>query len=127
MFGSKKSTFLQVKNILSESTVVTGDIAFDGNTKIDGKITGSISCSGDVIIGEAGKVNGSISAENVIISGGVTGNIAAEKQFCITATGVLNGDVEAASLVIDEGAEFNGMSKSKKKSEPAEDGEADND
>lgn len=115
MFSLKKSTFLQVKNILSENTVVTGDIAFDGSTKIDGKIAGNIVCDGDAIIGEAGSVNGNITAKSVIISGKVTGNVNAEKQFCITSTGILNGDVEASSLVIDEGAEFNGMSKSKKK------------
>lgn len=117
MFSFKKSTFLQIKNILSENTVVSGDIAFDGNAKIDGKIAGGISCDGDVVIGETANINGNITAKSVIISGKVIGNITAERQFCITTTGSLTGDVEAASLVIDEGAEFNGMSKSKKKDE----------
>lgn len=120
MFSFKKSTFLQVKNILAENTVITGDIAFDGSTKIDGKVAGNIACDGDAVIGETGSVNGNITAKSVIISGKVTGNVNAEKQFCITSTGVLNGDVEAASLVIDEGAEFNGMSKCSKKGESGE-------
>jgi len=123
MFSFKKSTFLQVKNILSEQTIVDGDICLCGNTKIDGTVNGNISCEGDVIIGQSSKVTGNITAENVIISGTVKGNVTSSNLFSLTCTGSVTGDVTASSMMIDEGAVFSGVSNSVRKGPCSEENE----
>ena len=52
------------------------DLHSSSDLHIDGKLTGSIVCNGDLIIGETGKVKGQIKeAKNVCISGHFHGDI----------------------------------------------------
>lgn len=113
MVNLKKNSYLQVKNVLCEGTVVDGNLQFTENVKFDGKLTGDLRCAADVVIGGTAVVEGNISAENVMISGKVTGNVTAAGQFCLTKTGNLKGNVQAASLVVEEGGILQGISESR--------------
>ncbi len=113
MINLKKNSYLQVKNVLCEGTVVNGNLYLKENIKFDGELQGDITSEADVVIGAAATVNGNITAGNVIISGKVTGNISASGQFCLTKTGSLKGNIQAASLVVEDGAVLQGISESR--------------
>lgn len=113
MVNLKKNSYLQVKNVLCQGTAVNGNIDLTENVKFDGKLQGDLTCTADVVIGEAAEVMGNITANNVIISGKVTGNVVAAGQFCLTKTGNLKGNVQAASLVVEEGGILQGISESR--------------
>jgi cytoskeletal protein CcmA (bactofilin family) len=73
---------------------------------------------GNVIIGEAAKVEADIAARNVSVAGSVKGNIKAAGRLEILSTGQLWGDIEVESFLIDEGGFFNGSSTMRGQTEP---------
>lgn len=121
MINLKKNSYLQVKNVLCEGTVVDGDLQFSDNVKFDGKLTGDLHCAADLVIGETAVIEGNITAQNVMISGSVTGNVTVMGQFCLTKTGKLQGNVQAVSLLVEEGGMMQGMSESHRQDTPEPD------
>jgi len=125
MFGNtKKSTGMtvnsEIETIIGKNTQVKGEIKGSGNIRLDGKLDGDIAISGDVIIGEFGKVIGNVKAENMLISGIITGNVHISNKLEIFKSGQLIGDVKAAILSIDEGAKFTGHSDMEAKRKDAD-------
>jgi cytoskeletal protein CcmA (bactofilin family) len=61
----------------------------------------------EIIIGEQGKVTGTVSAERVIVRGRTSGVIRA-MTVALQASARVEGDIHHMSLAIEEGAEFDG-------------------
>ena len=97
-------------SLLSRNVKIEGEIRGEEDLHIDGRIKGAIKLNGDILIGNAGIVEGEIEAENVIIQGQVTGNVIARRQLEIQPSGKLIGDCTARSIDIKEGAVFEGRS-----------------
>ena len=97
-------------SLLSRDVKIEGEIRGEENLHLDGRIKGAIKLNGDILIGNAGIVEGEIEAENVIIQGQVTGNVIARRQLEIQPSGKLIGDCTARSIDIKEGAVFEGRS-----------------
>jgi len=76
--------------------------------KIDGKVTGGVLTTGDVIIGENSVVTGNISGNNVIISGRVNGDISALGRISLMKDSYVAGDISYSALEIDDSAKFTG-------------------
>ncbi len=76
---------------------------------IDGKLEGAIDSQSEVIIGQAGMVDGQIKARRVLVSGTFVGKIDAERLE-IVSSGKVTGEVSVAQLVVESGAHFNGTS-----------------
>ncbi|MGC6366692.1 MAG: bactofilin family protein [Candidatus Marinamargulisbacteria bacterium] len=101
----------QSKDVVSyfgPNTTIEGELHANGDVHIDGKLTGSIVCNGDLIIGETGKINGQIKAKNVYVSGNFNGDIEALELLEVHATGYVEGDVKGARLNIHEGGIYKG-------------------
>ena len=116
MFESmKKKVDISVGNdietVIGRSTVITGQIAGGGNIRVDGRVDGGISVSGDAVIGESGYVTGDVKASSLIVAGSVTGNADIEGNLSIYVTGQLVGDVKVRSLNIADGGVFQGHSE----------------
>lgn len=94
--------------IVGLSSTINGDIKSEGSIRIDGKITGEIICSGDVIIGDQAVVKANIEAEYCEISGIVEGNVHTDTQLKIFKSGQLKGDITVSSFTIEEGGIFSG-------------------
>lgn len=108
---TKKETGVQHQFdlIIGQNSTIEGNIRSEGSVRIDGALTGSIVCAGDVLIGTAATIKGPITADSVEISGAVEGNVTARGAFRIYETGVLFGDIVVASFAIDTGGVFEGM------------------
>jgi cytoskeletal protein CcmA (bactofilin family) len=80
-----------------------------GTLQVDGEIEGDVG-GAEVIIGETGKVTGTVAAERVIVRGAVSGVIRG-----VTVTLQSSSHVEAEiyhmSLAIEQGAHFHGHSR----------------
>jgi cytoskeletal protein CcmA (bactofilin family) len=61
----------------------------------------------EVIVGEQGRVTGTIAAERVIMRGQTSGAIRA-MSVALQSTARVEGDIHHMSLVIEQGAEFDG-------------------
>lgn len=101
---------LSNKNILAQDVEITGDVRFQDELIIDGKINGKISSDGILTVGQNADIHGEIKTRSVIIYGKVRGNVTVLERCELKAMAHLAGDLRAALLVIDEGATFIGAS-----------------
>ena len=87
---------------------VTGQLSFQGPTRIDGVVDGDIQCQGALTIGDGAEIRAKISAQVVVIRGKVEGNVTAKERVELLAPARLIGNVTAPRLIISEGVVFDG-------------------
>jgi cytoskeletal protein CcmA (bactofilin family) len=110
----------QAINIISEGTLIKGDIAANGDIRIDGELVGNIRAKGRLVIGPKGKVNGEIVCNNIEVSGYIKGKVSVSELLTMKASARINGDIIAGKLSVEPGSLFSGtcsMGDSKDKDE----------
>ena len=95
-------------NALTAGSKIVGNITADSDFRIDGQIEGDLNCSGKVVIGEAGRIKGTIVCQQAEILGLMEGKINCHQQLSLRANGKINGDVHTKTLIVEPGALFNG-------------------
>lgn len=95
-------------NALTAGSKIVGNIAADSDFRIDGTIEGELSCTGKVVIGEGGKVKGTIICQQAEIMGLLEGKVNCSQQLSLRANGKIEGDVVTKTLIVEPGAVFNG-------------------
>ncbi len=114
MFGAKKETTLdpaleQVGTIIGAGAVLDGPLTTKDSTRIDGTVKGNVTVSGALIVGQEGKIIGTVSAMNAYVAGEISGNVSAPQgKIEISDTGRIIGDVTCKGIIIDENAVFQG-------------------
>jgi cytoskeletal protein CcmA (bactofilin family) len=73
---------------------------------VDGEVEGDVG-GAEIIIGEEGKVTGTVAAGRVIVRGRISGVIRA-MTVALQSSARVEGDIHHMSLVIEQGAEFDG-------------------
>jgi cytoskeletal protein CcmA (bactofilin family) len=97
-----------LNGFLDRGSHLHGNLQFDTHFRVHGKLTGQVSTTGELIIGEGGEVEGELRVGQIVVSGVVRGTIHASGRVQITATGKVFADVETPSLVVEDGAFFAG-------------------
>lgn len=97
-------------SLVSEGSELEGKVSFHQNARIYGIIRGEVTATPgtQVVIGENGVIEGTLTASTVFISGFVQGKIIAQDRLCITSTGRVVGEIHTPSLQIEFGAFFEG-------------------
>ena len=95
-------------NALTAGSKIVGTITADSDYRIDGLIEGELNCTGKVVIGEAGKIKGTVVCANAEIMGLMDGKITCHQQLNLRASGKVQGDVITKTLIVEPGAQFNG-------------------
>ena len=114
MFGSKKENNVdpaleQVGTIIGPGAILDGPLTTKDSTRIDGTVNGNVTISGALIVGQEGKINGTVSAMNAYVAGEITGNVSAPQgKVEISDTGKVIGDITCKGIIIDENAVFQG-------------------
>lgn len=98
-----------ISSILDKSARVTGEIAFQGKTRIDGNIEGNIKGK-HLILSKSGSIKGDVELSSFVCHGTLIGNI---KSKIVTAKKgcSINGKLEAESLTVEPGASIDGEIK----------------
>jgi cytoskeletal protein CcmA (bactofilin family) len=97
------------KSVISNDLKIIGQslrIISRGTLQVDGEVEGDVG-GAEIIIGEEGKVTGTVAAERVIVRGRISGVIRA-MTVALQSSARVEGDIHHMSLVIEEGAEFDG-------------------
>jgi cytoskeletal protein CcmA (bactofilin family) len=94
--------------LISAGTTLNGDVASEGDLRIDGTVKGNVICSAKIIIGTSGMVEGNITGMQADISGKVIGNIEVKELLQLREESNLEGNISAAKLQIEPSAIFNG-------------------
>ncbi len=116
MFGSKKepvtidAALEQVGTIIGPGAVLEGPLTTKDSTRIDGTIKGNVTVSGALIVGQEGKIVGTVSCLNAYVAGEINGNVSCPQgKVEISDSGKVIGDVSCKGIVIDENAVFHGQ------------------
>ena len=107
----KKTGFVGDENItlLARGVQLKGEIRVEGTVRIDGRLDGDIYTKGEVIIGEDGLVQGTITAGTVVSSGRIKATVKAAERVQLLKTAILIGEVQAPVLMMEEGAKIQGV------------------
>ena len=107
----KSNSFAGDDNItlLAKGVLLRGEIHVEGTVRIDGRLDGDIQTKGQVIIGEDGLVQGTITAGTVISSGRIKAKVTANERVQLMKTATLIGEVLTPILIIEEGAKLQGV------------------
>ncbi len=95
-------------NALTAGSKIVGNIAADSDFRIDGLIEGELKCTGKVVIGESGKVKGTIICQQAEIMGMLEGKVTCHQQLSLRSSGHIEGEVVTKTLIVEPGAVFNG-------------------
>lgn len=107
----KNNSFAADDNItlLAKGVVLKGEIHVEGTVRIDGRLDGDLETKGQVIVGEDGLVQGTITAGTLISSGRIKANVLATESVQLLKTATLIGEVHTPVLMIEAGAKLQGM------------------
>ena len=106
----KKNGFAGDDNItlLAKGVHLKGEIRVEGTVRIDGRLEGEIHTKGQVIVGEDGLVQGTVSAGTVVSSGRIKATVTAVERVQLLKTAVMIGEIHAPVLMMEEGAKLQG-------------------
>jgi cytoskeletal protein CcmA (bactofilin family) len=105
-------TDASTKSVISNDLKIIGQglkIISQGTLQVDGEVEGDVRGT-EVIIGEKGRVTGTVAAERVIVRGTISGVIRG-MTVTLQASSRVEGDIHHMSLAIEQGAEFDGRCK----------------
>lgn len=96
--------------LISQGSLIKGDLVFDQMTRIHGRVEGRVAgLAGSVIvIGETASLHGEITGDEIIIDGFVHGNVTATTKVTLSESGRLLGNVTAPKFEVKFGAHFEG-------------------
>lgn len=114
MFKRKKMKKTDYTNdniitIIGEGTNIEGIITASSSARIDGTLKGEAKLYKNLIIGEKGYINGTVSAPNIVVHGKIEGQVKAD-TLEIKSDGTVIGDINVETLNIESGGVFNGNS-----------------
>jgi cytoskeletal protein CcmA (bactofilin family) len=111
MFSRKKPDTEAITTLIGAATVVTGDLDFEGGLHVDGRIVGDVrggAGSSSLTVGSGGIIEGSVSAEDLVLHGAVRGDVTAGAKVELGPGGQVDGNVSYRVLQMDAGARVNG-------------------
>ena len=112
MFGKKKHESAPIATLIGAGTTVTGDLEFSGGLHLDGRIigdvVGEVGSASELTIGTPGVIEGTVTADNIVLLGTVNGDVSARARVELGATAHVAGNVAYAVLQMAAGARVNG-------------------
>ncbi len=115
--GSQKSFQVPIPVLQAKKEVVAffgagveciGEIWYEGNVQIDGRLEGTIHTKGTLLIGDRAVVKAKIEAGTVICKGKIQGDVVAKESIKLLSPGLIDGTMSAPRLSVENGGVFNG-------------------
>lgn len=99
-------------SLIAPGTRIEGNVDFAGTLHLRGEISGDVRCAGDsgtLIVGETGRLTGSLAAPQVVVKGQIRGPIDTSGTLEIHGGGIAAGDISYRSLEIHAGGRVDGL------------------
>ena len=103
---SNSSSFSQ-QNTIAQGTTFTGDLTSEGDFRIEGVVTGSLTTSGKVVIGKTGALEGALICDNADVEGKFKGTLNVSDTLNLRSSAHIEGEVQIGKLSVEPGATFN--------------------
>lgn len=114
----KQQPFIKVtvlSTLVAEDVEITGDIVFNGGTRIDGLVKGDVTgrtsegkSASLLVLSDKGRIEGSIRCSDAVINGTVTGNLDVEHRLELQSDARVCGTIRYRQLQMDVGASVSG-------------------
>lgn len=114
MIGSSKksprpeTTSENVVNRIAKGTSFEGVLRSENNVRIDGTFEGELVTKGRVVVGNSGKVVGTVTCAHCETEGQMEGTIVVHELFVLKASSKVHGDIQYGQLSVENGAEATG-------------------
>lgn len=113
MFGKKVNKIdTRIDTLVSPETMITGDVVFNGGLRVDGIVRGNVreqeGSQGTIIVGENGRIEGTVKATKIVLIGSVVGPVNAGEFIELQTKARITGDLRYKSLEMHMGAVIDG-------------------
>ncbi len=106
---SSKSNLNSVsqQNTIAQGTKFDGDLISEGDFRIEGLVSGSLTTTGKVVIGKTGTIDGDLVCKNADFEGKFKGKLTVSEMLSLRASAHVEGEVQVSKLAVEPGATFN--------------------
>ena len=109
---SYQPTQRTVSGVIGPRMVIKGNIEFEGELLIQGKVQGDISSApdskGTLVIEEKAEVDGNVNVPVIKVGGLLRGDVASTELLHITSSGSIDGPVRYNNLQLESGSSVSG-------------------
>lgn len=110
MFKNEKDPMShETETVIAPSVRVEGDFVSEGNVRIEGQVSGSISTERDLLVGEQAKITANVVAKNGVVAGELHGNLRVHERLELASTARVFGDIHVKVLSVAPGAIMKGQ------------------
>jgi cytoskeletal protein CcmA (bactofilin family) len=96
-------------SMLADGCTFNGRMFLQGESRIGGKVEGSVLSDGHLTIEESAYLKGEVSGISIHLNGLVEGKIRVTDILHVSATGRVSGEIFAKRLIVDDGARIDGQ------------------
>lgn len=94
--------------VLGRQITVRGTLTGEEDLVVEGRIEGSVSLAGHLIVAQGGVLEADLDVESIEVHGEVRGDIVASQSITIDKGANVSGNVRAPRVIIHDGAQFQG-------------------
>ncbi len=94
--------------VIGPETAVRGSLSGEEDLVIEGRVEGSVSLAGHLVVADSGQVEADLEIESIAVHGQVRGDISATRSITIERGAQVSGNVKAPRVIINDGAHFDG-------------------
>ena len=105
------NTRVRTQTTIGPSIEIRGEILVSGGegVRIEGRVEGTISPTDGVItVGKDGQINATINARAIYVEGKVEGDLNGGDRVVIHSSGNVRGNIKAPRVTLEDGCKFNG-------------------
>ncbi len=94
--------------IIGNGAVIEGQVQVEGCLRVDGRLVGSLTVNGLLVVGSAAEIRADVEASEARVAGTIRGNLRARESVELLQGARLEGDVFTKCFRIEDGAFFQG-------------------
>ena len=94
--------------IIAKGTSIEGKVRTTEDFRVDGMIIGDVECEKRFVMGETGRIEGTVNCLDSSIKGTIDGTITVRGLLHLLGTAMIKGKIMANKMIVDEGAAYNG-------------------
>ena len=94
--------------VISKGTVIEGKFRTTEDLRLDGTIIGEVQSDKKIVMGESGRIEGTVQCNESAIKGKIDGEIKVNGLLHLLSTAFIKGKIKAQKMIVDEGASYNG-------------------
>ena len=95
-------------SIVARDMTITGDLQTEGVVKVEGRVTGTIRATSQIIISPGATIEGDLITNEAVVAGEVQGTIRASDRVELQASAFVRGDIYTPRISVLEGGRVSG-------------------